>query len=75
MGLDGQPRHCGGCGAQVSALPGAEAVICEGCGRKIDLGGAELPCASCGATMTLPAGADQVACPVCQARVERAGLR
>ena len=71
----GQPRHCGGCGAEFSALPGAEAVICEGCGRKIDLGGAELPCASCGATMTLPAGADEVACPFCQARVERAGLR
>jgi len=72
---DGQPRHCGGCGAPFSALPGAKAVVCEGCGRKIDLGGAELPCASCGATMTLPAGADQVACPFCQARVERAGLR
>jgi len=71
----GQPRHCGGCGAQFSSLPGARAVICEGCGRKIDLGGAELPCASCGATMTLPAGADEVACPFCQARVERAGLR
>jgi hypothetical protein len=72
---DGQPRHCGGCGAEFSALPGATAIICEGCGRKMDLGSAEIPCASCGAVMTLPAGADRTACPFCQSQVERAGLR
>jgi LSD1 subclass zinc finger protein len=72
---DGEPRHCGGCGGQFSALPGASAIICEGCGRKVDLGSAEIACASCGATMTLPAGADEVACPFCQARVERSGMR
>jgi len=71
----GQSRHCGGCGGQFSALPGAQAIICEGCGRKVDLGSAEIGCASCGATMTLPAGADDVACPFCQARVERSGMR
>jgi LSD1 subclass zinc finger protein len=72
---DGQSRCCGGCGAQFSALPGAKAVICDGCGRTIGLGGAEIPCAACGATMTLPAGADQVACPFCQSQVRRAGIR
>ena len=72
---DGQPRHCGGCGGEFSALPGAKAVICDGCGRTIDLGGAEIGCAACGATMTLPAGADRIACPFCQAQVERAGIR
>ena len=72
---DGQPRHCGGCGGEFSALPGAKAVICEGCGRTMDLDSAEIPCASCGATMTLPAGADGVACPFCQSQVERAGIR
>jgi DNA-directed RNA polymerase subunit RPC12/RpoP len=72
---DGRPRHCGGCGGEFSALPGAKAVICDGCGRTMDLASAEIPCASCGATMTLPAGADGVACPFCQSRVERAGLR
>jgi LSD1 subclass zinc finger protein len=72
---DGQSRHCGGCGADFSALPGAEAVICNGCGRTIALGDAEIPCAACGATMTLPAGADQVACPFCQSQVRRAGIR
>ncbi len=72
---DGQPRHCGGCGGDFSALPGAKAVICEGCGLRIDLGSAEIPCASCGATMTLPAGRDEIACPYCQAQVRRAGIR
>jgi LSD1 subclass zinc finger protein len=72
---DGQPRHCGGCGGEFTALPGTKAVICDGCGRTMDLGSAEIPCASCGATMTLPAGADGVDCPFCQSRVERAGIR
>jgi DNA-directed RNA polymerase subunit RPC12/RpoP len=72
---DGQPRHCGGCGGEFTALPGAKAVICDGCGRTMDLGSAEIPCASCGATMTLPAGADGVACPFCGSQVERAGIR
>jgi LSD1 subclass zinc finger protein len=72
---DGQPRHCGGCGGQFHALPGATAVICDGCGRTMGLASAEIPCASCGATMTLPSGADGVACPFCQSRVERAGIR
>lgn len=72
---DEQPRHCGGCGGEFSALPGARAVICNGCGQKIDVSVAEIPCATCGATMTIPAGADQVACPFCRSQVERAGIR
>jgi DNA-directed RNA polymerase subunit RPC12/RpoP len=72
---DGQPRNCGGCGAAFTALPDAKAVICSGCGRRIELGSAEIPCASCGATMTMPAGKDQVACPFCESQVRRAGLR
>ena len=52
---DSESRHCGGCGADFAALPGARAVICSQCGRRIELGGAEIPCAACGATMTLPA--------------------
>jgi LSD1 subclass zinc finger protein len=71
----GQARHCGGCGGELSALPGAEAVICDGCGRKIEVGGAEIPCGSCGASMTIPSGAEQIACPFCQSQVRRAGIR
>ena len=72
---NGQPRHCGGCGGEFTALPGASAIICEGCGRRIDAGSAELGCARCGGTMTLPAGTDRIACPYCQSMVERVGLR
>jgi DNA-directed RNA polymerase subunit RPC12/RpoP len=70
----GQPRHCGGCGAEFTSLPGANAIVCEGCGRTMHLGDAEIPCASCGATMTLPAGADETSCPFCQSLVRRAGI-
>jgi DNA-directed RNA polymerase subunit RPC12/RpoP len=72
---DGQPRHCGGCGGQMHALPGAKAVICDGCGRKIDVGSAEIPCANCGGSITLPSEVDQVACPFCHSQVTRAGIR
>lgn len=71
----GQPRHCGGCGGEMRALPGARAVICDGCGRKVDVGGAEIPCANCGGSITLPFGADHIACPFCQSQVTRAGIR
>jgi hypothetical protein len=63
---------CVTCGA-AKKLP--KAVICDGCGRTIGLGSAEIPCATCGATMTLPAGADQLTCPFCQSQVRRAGIR
>lgn len=72
---DGQPRSCGGCGGKFTALPGATAVICDGCGRKMDPSSSEIPCAYCGATLTLPSGADRVACPFCQSAVERVGIR
>lgn len=72
---DGQLRNCGGCGARLTALPGARAVVCDGCGRQVELGAAEIGCASCGASMTLPAGADRIACPFCQAEVTRVGIR
>jgi DNA-directed RNA polymerase subunit RPC12/RpoP len=71
---DGQPRHCGGCGGDITALPDAKALICEGCGRMIDVNSAELRCANCGGSMTLPVGADSIACPYCEARVARVGI-
>jgi DNA-directed RNA polymerase subunit RPC12/RpoP len=70
----GQPRQCGGCGGHLHALPGAKAVICDGCGRQIDVGAAEIPCANCGGAITLPSGADRIACPFCQSQVTRAGI-
>src|SRR5262249_23931965 len=70
--VDGQPRSCGGCGGTFHALPCATLIICEGCGRALDVGAAEIPCASCGGTMTLPPGANDTNCPFCNAYVRRA---
>jgi DNA-directed RNA polymerase subunit RPC12/RpoP len=72
---DGRPRHCGGCGGEFRALPGARAVVCDGCGRTIDVGAAEVGCAGCGSSVTLPAGAERVTCPYCRAEIRKAGIR
>jgi DNA-directed RNA polymerase subunit RPC12/RpoP len=54
FGLDGryarvsvtavQTRKCGGCSAEFAALPDASAVVCESCGRTLDIGGGQTPC-------------------------------
>lgn len=73
--VDGQPRSCGGCGSAFTALPGATTMVCEGCGRKLDVGSAEIPCTQCGGTLTLAPGATEATCPFCKAFVRAVGLR
>ncbi len=70
---DGVTRHCGQCGHEFTALPGAKTAVCDGCGHKLDLGSAEWPCSSCGGLMTMPAGATETTCPYCKELVSRAG--
>jgi hypothetical protein len=67
----GDERACGGCGGTLTLLSGATCVVCDGCGRRVDLGAGELPCTGCGARMCLPEGVDQHSCPYCQAIVRR----
>jgi predicted RNA-binding Zn-ribbon protein involved in translation (DUF1610 family) len=67
----GDQRACGGCGAKLTLLPGATCLVCDGCGRRVDVGSGELPCTGCGARMCLPEGVDQHACPYCQTLVRR----
>jgi hypothetical protein len=69
-----EPRRCGGCGGHIQALPGAKVVVCDGCGRSLDVGSAALPCPGCGGYVTLPAGASNAACPFCKADVARVGV-
>jgi DNA-directed RNA polymerase subunit RPC12/RpoP len=69
-----QPRRCSGCGGEIHALPGAREVVCDRCGRKLDVTVAELTCGNCGATMTFPSGASHMACPYCKVDVERVGI-
>jgi DNA-directed RNA polymerase subunit RPC12/RpoP len=71
---EGLSRRCSGCGGEIHALAGAKVVVCDGCGRTLDVGAAELTCSNCGGTMTLPVGASRTACPFCKVDVERVGI-
>ena len=81
FGLDGSYSHaevidtisnrCGGCGDDLKTLPDASAVVCESCGRKLDVGGAAAPCQSCGAALAWPVGESSLECPYCHARTSR----
>jgi LSD1 subclass zinc finger protein len=64
-------KRCGGCGAEIPTLPGANAVVCESCGRKLDIAGGETPCPNCGAPLSFPVGASGVECPYCHTGTHR----
>jgi LSD1 subclass zinc finger protein len=68
-----EARNCGGCGGQLTVLPGAKTIVCDHCGRSLDVGGAQVSCRSCGGTMSLPVGVQRQNCPYCKAEVERVG--
>jgi hypothetical protein len=67
----GDERACGGCGGTLIQVPGATVVVCNGCGRRVDVGAGELPCTGCGARMCIPEGAAEQACPYCRSIVRR----
>jgi DNA-directed RNA polymerase subunit RPC12/RpoP len=64
-------RKCGVCGDELHTVPEAQAVICESCGRKLDIAGGEVGCSRCGAGLSLPIGVDAVECPYCRAATRR----
>ncbi len=65
------PRRCGGCGGELLSLDGAEAVVCQGCGRRLDLRAGESPCQGCGAALCFPEGVSQLNCPYCRSTTYR----
>jgi LSD1 subclass zinc finger protein len=67
----GDRRACGGCGGTLTLLPGATCVVCDGCGRRVEVGAAEMSCVGCGGRLSLPEGTDRVNCPWCQGEVRR----
>jgi DNA-directed RNA polymerase subunit RPC12/RpoP len=69
--IDTESKQCGGCGAHLKTVPGASAVICEGCGRKLDIGGGTSPCQGCGAPLSFPVGVNQLTCPYCEMTAAR----
>jgi DNA-directed RNA polymerase subunit RPC12/RpoP len=70
---DGATRHCGKCGQDFTALPGAHVAVCDHCGHKLDVGSAEWPCGTCGGLVTMPAGEANTTCPYCKGLIERVG--
>jgi LSD1 subclass zinc finger protein len=64
-------RSCGGCGDKLRTLPGASAVVCESCGRKLDIAGGETPCQTCGAPLSFPVGISRIECPYCHSGTHR----
>lgn len=70
--IDTEDKQCGACGCTLRTVPGAKAVICEGCGRKLDLGGGQTPCQGCGSQLSFPLGVNQLNCPYCSAHIARA---
>jgi DNA-directed RNA polymerase subunit RPC12/RpoP len=70
---DGATRHCGQCGQEFVALPGAKVAVCGSCGHRLDVGSAEWPCGNCGGLVTLPEGASSTTCPYCKGMVDRVG--
>lgn len=68
---DAVTKRCGNCGDELKTLPGANAVICESCGRKLDIAGGETPCQNCGAPLSFPVGTSGLECPYCHTGTHR----
>jgi LSD1 subclass zinc finger protein len=64
-------KRCGNCGDELKTVPGAQAVVCESCGRKLDIAGGEVPCQNCGAPLSFPVGASGIECPYCHTGTHR----
>jgi len=65
------PRRCGGCGSEVLTVPSARTVVCDTCGRRLDVAGGECSCRSCGSLLCFPDGVREVACPSCRTLTHR----
>jgi len=68
---DAEMRKCGGCGDELTVLPDARAVVCESCGRKLDIAGGQTPCQTCGAPLSFPLGVSRIECPYCHSETHR----
>jgi DNA-directed RNA polymerase subunit RPC12/RpoP len=62
-------RCCGGCGSELVTVPSARVVVCEACGRRVDVARGE--CRSCGSSICFPEGVTRLACPSCRALTQR----
>jgi LSD1 subclass zinc finger protein len=69
--VDVHTKKCAGCGDELKTLPDARAVVCESCGKKLDIAGGEVPCQNCGARLSFPVGVSAIECPYCHTGTHR----
>ncbi len=62
--------NCGGCGAQLHAVVGAQTIICEDCGAQLSIKAGPTPCGTCGAPLCFPPSASHLACPYCKSEIQ-----
>ncbi|HET9898838.1 MAG TPA: hypothetical protein VFQ44_28275 [Streptosporangiaceae bacterium] len=67
-----ETKKCGGCGDELTTVPGAQAVVCESCGRKLDIAGGDVRCQRCGAQLAFPVKTAAIDCPYCRTTTHRA---
>jgi DNA-directed RNA polymerase subunit RPC12/RpoP len=67
-------HSCGGCGGELHTVVGARVVVCENCGRRIDVAGGNAPCQNCGAPLSFPESSFHLSCPYCRARPSTGAL-
>jgi hypothetical protein len=66
-----EAHRCGSCGSELHTVVGARVVVCESCGRQIDIQSGAAPCRQCGAALSFPVGVSRLTCPYCRAETQR----
>jgi DNA-directed RNA polymerase subunit RPC12/RpoP len=66
-----EQHHCGGCGADLVTIVGAQVVVCERCGLRIEVSAAPVPCQHCGAPLDYPEATSRLTCPYCRTATAR----
>ena len=64
-------HRCGACGAGLNTLAGARNVVCESCGRTLDINGGAVSCGKCGANLSFPVNVNHLLCPYCNTDTHR----
>jgi LSD1 subclass zinc finger protein len=66
-----EDHRCGSCGVELQTVPGARVVVCEDCGRQVDIAAGAVPCRQCGAPLSYPVGVTELTCPYCHTATAR----
>lgn len=67
----GESRNCAGCAYELTALPGATRVVCDSCGRAVDLAAPQVVCTNCNNRLSFIDGVTHLNCPFCGTEARR----